>query len=129
MSFKMAESTARSLVNPLRLLLCLYPISWEHWATYRHFVSGLEVTNKKHQIQNKKWVIYIVTYMDKLVSFRQQNSSAAKVIKIILDGARIRIQSLMNNSSSINSRASLGNYPKYIPMEFLRFKQYKYWYI
>lgn len=71
-------------------------------------------------------VVYIVRYMDKLVSFRQQISSVAKVIKIILDGARIRIQSLMNNSSNrINSSASLGNYPKYIPMEFLRFIQYK----
>jgi hypothetical protein len=63
--------------------------------------------------------------MYKPVSFRQQNSSAAKVIKIILDGARIRIQTSMNNSGIINSSASLGKYPKYIPMEFFRVIQYK----
>jgi hypothetical protein len=55
--------------------------------------------------------------MGKPVSFRQQNSSASKVIKISLDGARIRIQTLMNNSGITNSGASLGKYPKYIPME------------
>lgn len=48
--------------------------------------------------------------------FNRHNSSPAKVIKIILDGAGIQIQAVMNNSR-INTSASFGTYPKYIPIE------------
>jgi hypothetical protein len=48
--------------------------------------------------------------------FNRHNSSPAKVIKIILDGDGIQIQAVMNNSR-INTSASFGTYPKYIPIE------------
>jgi hypothetical protein len=123
----MTDSTVRSLKHTLPLYL---QRERTHTHTHAHTPRGLgclptfcfwfRTYKYKETITNtkkKNMCLYKLRKIQTPVLFKSHNSSAAKIIKTILNGSRIQIQALMNNSR-INTSASLGTHPKYILMDF-----------